>query len=41
MMEYAKRIFVGNRLEYDFVNRMGTLWEGKTFVDMWFLGGDN
>jgi len=40
MMEYAERIFVGNRLEYDFVHRTGTLWDGKTFVDMWFLGGD-
>lgn len=40
MMEYAERIFVGNRLEYDFANHTGTLWQGKTFVDMWFLGGD-
>ncbi len=40
MMEYGERIFVGKRLEYDFVNRRGVLWEGKTFVDMWFLGGD-
>lgn len=40
MMEYADRIFVGNRLEYDFVHRTGVLWQGKTFVDMWFLGGD-
>ena len=40
MMEYAQRIFVGDRLEYDFINRTGTLWNGKTFIDMWFLGGD-
>jgi hypothetical protein len=39
MMEYSNRIFVGSRLEYDFVHRTGTLWEGKTFVDTWFLGG--
>jgi len=39
MLEYGNRIFVGKRLEYDFVQRTGTLWEGKTFVDMWFLGG--
>ena len=40
MMEYEDRIFVGSRLEYDFVTRTGTLLDGKTFVDMWFLGGD-
>ncbi len=39
MMEYGERVFVGSRLEYDFVNKKGTLWDGKTFVDMWFLGG--
>jgi lipopolysaccharide assembly outer membrane protein LptD (OstA) len=40
MMEYAGRCFVGSKLEFDFVNRTGTLWDGKTFVDIWFLGGD-
>jgi len=40
MMDYADRAFVGQKLEYDFIHRTGTLWEGKTFVDMWFLGGD-
>lgn len=40
MMEYAGRAFVGSRLEYDFVQRTGTLSNGKTFVDIWFLGGD-
>ena len=39
MMEYGERVFVGSRLEYDFASRTGTLWDGKTFVDMWFLGG--
>lgn len=27
MMEYGERIFVGSRLEYDFINRTGTLLE--------------
>lgn len=40
MMEYSNRAFVGSRLEYDFVSKTGTLEEGKTFVDIWFLGGD-
>ena len=40
MLEYANRAFVGTRLEYDFIQKTGTLWNGKTFVDIWFLGGD-
>ncbi len=40
MMEYANRAFVGSRLEYDFINKTGVLYDGKTFVDIWFLGGD-
>ncbi len=40
MMEYANRAFVGTRLEYDFINKTGVLYNGKTFVDIWFLGGD-
>lgn len=40
LMEYGERVFVGNRLEFDFVNQTGVLWDGKTFVDMWFLGGE-
>lgn len=40
MLEYANRAFVGSRLEYDFIQKTGTLWNGKTFVDIWFLGGD-
>lgn len=40
LLEYANRAFVGARLEYDFVNKTGELTQGKTFVDVWFLGGD-
>ncbi len=40
MMEYANRAFVGSRLEYDFISKTGTLDQGKTFIDLWFLGGD-
>ncbi len=40
LLEYLGRAFVGSRLEYDFVSRSGMLWDGKTFVDIWFLGGD-
>lgn len=40
MMEYEGRVFVGDSLEYDCINKTGVLWKGKTFVDIWFLGGD-
>lgn len=40
LMEYANRAFVGTKLEYDFVKKTGTLFDGKTFIDIWFLGGD-
>lgn len=40
LMEYAGRAFVGSKLEFDCVKKTGTLYDGKTFVDIWFLGGD-
>ena len=40
LLEYAGRAFVGSKLEYDFITKTGTLWDGKTFIDIWFLGGD-
>ncbi|MFI5334023.1 MAG: hypothetical protein ACHQT8_02510 [Chlamydiales bacterium] len=40
MMEYGERVFVGKKLEYNFLTKTGTLWDGKTFVDAWFLGGE-
>ena len=40
LLEYGNRAFVGTRLEYDFAQKTGTLLHGKTFVNVWFLGGD-
>ncbi|MEN9343549.1 MAG: hypothetical protein RLZZ453_336 [Chlamydiota bacterium] len=40
LMEYAGRAFVGRKLEFDFVSKTGVIHDGKTFVDIWFLGGD-
>ncbi len=40
MMVYWDRVFVGSKLEYDFASNTGTLLDGKTFTDYWFLGGD-
>ncbi len=39
MMEYGEHAFVGTKLEYDLASKTGMLWDGKTFVDIWFLGG--
>lgn len=40
MMEFGGRVFVGEKLEFDFTTKTGTLWHGRTDVDIWFLGGD-
>jgi hypothetical protein len=40
MLEYGGHAFVGKKLEYDFTAKTGTLWEGKTSVDLWFVGGE-
>ncbi len=40
LFQYGDQAFVGKRLEYDLVSRSGTLYEGKTYVDIWYLGGD-
>ena len=40
MLEFDGALFVGKRLEFNFTDNTGTLWDGKTFVDYWFLGGD-
>lgn len=39
LLEYGDHAFVGSKLEYDFVTKTGTLTDGKTYVDIWFLGG--
>lgn len=40
LLQYGDQAFVGKRLEYDFVTRTGTIYEGKTYVDIWYLGGE-
>lgn len=40
LMEHDGHAFVGKRLEYDFITKTGTLWDGRTSNDYWFLGGD-
>jgi hypothetical protein len=40
LLEYAGRAFIGKKLEYDFVSKRGTVWDGRTSTEYWFLGGD-
>ncbi|WP_194847550.1 hypothetical protein [Candidatus Neptunochlamydia vexilliferae] len=40
MLESGGRVYVGQRLEYDFITKTGVVHEGVTAVDMWFLGGE-
>lgn len=40
MLEYQGRVFVGNRVEFDLLTKTGTLWDGKTSIDIWYIGGE-
>lgn len=40
LIQYKGRVFVGNELEFDFSQMAGTVFEGKTFSSMWYVGGD-
>src|SRR5579872_3490152 len=38
LMEYDGRAFVGKKLEYDFISKTGTLWDGRTSRNHWKCG---
>lgn len=40
LFEFGDYIFVGKRLEYDFQDKTGVIYEGKTAVEPWFFGGE-
>ena len=40
MIQYKDRVFIGERLEYDFLTNTGTVYEGKTFTSLWFISGE-
>lgn len=40
MIEIGDYIFIGRRLEYDFQNRCGILYDGKTAIEPWYFGGE-
>ncbi len=39
MIIYKNRVFVGKKLKYDFLHKTGLIYEGKTFISPWYLGG--
>ncbi|MEI6242557.1 MAG: hypothetical protein WCP39_04035 [Chlamydiota bacterium] len=40
LIRYKDRIFVGQKLVYDFTNKTGVIYEGRTFTSPWYIGGD-
>lgn len=40
MVEYGDWVFVGERLEYDFVAKQGVLFSGRSSYGPWFFGGE-
>jgi hypothetical protein len=40
LLEYNGRIFIGRKLEYDLISRTGTMLDGRTSTDYWYVGGD-
>lgn len=40
MVDNRGQLYVGRRLEYDFVTKTGIVYEGVTGIDLWFLGGE-
>jgi hypothetical protein len=40
MVEFGRYVFIGRRLEYDFQQRTGVLFDGCTSMEPWFIGGE-
>lgn len=40
LVEYGGRFFVADKLEYDFLSKTGTLYQGTTIEGIWFVGGE-
>lgn len=40
MLDNGERVFVGEKLTYDFASKTGVILGGRTQVDIWFIGGD-
>ena len=40
LIQYKGKVFVGSELEFDFGKMSGTIYDGKTFSSIWYVGGD-
>ena len=40
MIDNGRRVFVGKRLEYNFADKTGIVTDGRTKIDVWFIGGE-
>lgn len=40
LMEFGESVFIGDRLLYDFQEKSGIIYFGRTMVEPWFFGGD-
>jgi hypothetical protein len=38
MLEYGDRVFIGKRMEFDFNSETGTIYDGTTGIDPWYIG---
>lgn len=40
LMEFGGKAFTGKELEFDLISKSGALTHGKTYIDVWFIGGE-
>ena len=40
LIQYKGRVYVGRELDYDFENKTGVVYDGKTFSSIWYVGGE-
>ncbi len=40
IVEFGSYLFVGSRLEYDFLTNHGIIYQGRSAVEPWFFGGE-
>lgn len=40
LIEFNNYVFIGERLEYNFIEKTGVIFNGKTTVEPWFFGGE-
>jgi hypothetical protein len=41
MIQHKGRIFTGDELEYDFLQKKGVIYNAKTFCSPWYISGDH